>query len=47
MIVGTLTIADPQNVVAFVTFLVVSLVASRLSSLARDREREAKLAAVC
>jgi two-component system sensor histidine kinase KdpD len=39
--VGTLTIADPQNWVAFVTFLVVSLVASRLSSLARDREREA------
>src|SRR5580692_456123 len=39
--VGTLAIADPQNWMAFVTFLVVSLVASRLSSAARDRQREA------
>ncbi len=39
--VGTLAIADPQNWMAFVTFLVVSLVASRLSSVARDRQREA------
>src|ERR1700730_2206368 len=39
--VGTLLIADPQNWLAFVTFLVVSLVASRLSSVARERQREA------
>src|ERR1700730_5184768 len=39
--VGTLAIADPQNWMAFVTFLVVSLVASSLSSVARDRQREA------
>jgi len=39
--VGTLAISDPQNWMAFVTFLVVSLVASRLSSVARDRQREA------
>jgi two-component system sensor histidine kinase KdpD len=39
--VGTLAIADPQNWMAFVTFVVVSLVASRLSSVARDRQREA------
>jgi two-component system sensor histidine kinase KdpD len=39
--VGTFAISDPQNWMAFVTFLVVSLVASRLSSVARDRQREA------
>jgi two-component system, OmpR family, sensor histidine kinase KdpD len=39
--VGTLAIADPQNWMAFVTFLVVGLVASRLSSVARDRQGEA------
>jgi two-component system sensor histidine kinase KdpD len=39
--VGSLAIADPQNWMAFVTFLVVSLVASRLSSIARDLQREA------
>jgi two-component system sensor histidine kinase KdpD len=39
--VGTLTIADPQNWVALFAFLAVGLVASRLSSLARDRQREA------
>lgn len=36
--VGTLTIADPQNWVALVVFLAVSLVASNLSAAARDRE---------
>ena len=39
--VGTLTIADPQNWVALVAFLAVSLVASNLSSVARAREHEA------
>jgi two-component system sensor histidine kinase KdpD len=39
--VGTFTIADPQNWVALLAFLAVGLVASRLSSLARDRQREA------
>jgi two-component system sensor histidine kinase KdpD len=39
--VGSFVIADPQNWLAFMTFLVVSLVASHLSSLARDRQREA------
>jgi two-component system sensor histidine kinase KdpD len=38
---GTLTIADPQNWVALFSFLAVSLVASRLSSVARDRAQEA------
>ncbi len=40
--VGTLTIADPQNWVALVTFLAVSLVASNLSASARSRAREAE-----
>ena len=39
--VGTFTIADPQNWVALFAFLVVSLVASRLSAIARARERDA------
>jgi two-component system sensor histidine kinase KdpD len=39
--VGTFTIADPQNWVAFVAFLTVSLVASNLSARVRSREREA------
>jgi two-component system sensor histidine kinase KdpD len=39
--VGTLAIADSQNWMAFGSFLIVSLVASRLSSAARDRQREA------
>ena len=39
--VGALTVADPQNWIALVAFLAVSLVASRLSALARDRQREA------
>jgi two-component system sensor histidine kinase KdpD len=39
--VGTLTIADPQNWVALFVFLAVSLVASRLSHVARSRTEEA------
>jgi two-component system sensor histidine kinase KdpD len=37
----TLTIGDPQNWVALITFLAVSLVASNLSSVARTRTNEA------
>jgi two-component system sensor histidine kinase KdpD len=39
--VGTFTIADPQNWVALFAFLVVSLVASNLSAVARARTEEA------
>ncbi|MGE0592306.1 MAG: ATP-binding protein [Vicinamibacterales bacterium] len=39
--VGTWTIADPQNWVALFVFLAVSLVASRLSHVARTRADEA------
>jgi len=39
--VGTLTIVDPQNWIALIAFLAVSLVASNLSAVARDRTREA------
>ena len=39
---GTLTIADPQNWIAFFAFLAVSLVASQLSSVARTRTDEAR-----
>ena len=39
--VGTFSIADPQNWVALFTFLAVSVVASNLSTAARDRTREA------
>ena len=39
--VGTLTIADPQNWVALVSFLAVSLIASNLSAVARTQTREA------
>ena len=39
--VGTFTIADPQNWIALVAFLAVSLVASHLSALARTRTEEA------
>ncbi len=39
--VSTFTIAEPHNWIALFAFLVVSLVASRLSSVARDRQREA------
>jgi K+-sensing histidine kinase KdpD len=35
--VGYLTIADPQNLIALVSFIAVSLVASRLSAVAHDR----------
>jgi two-component system, OmpR family, sensor histidine kinase KdpD len=38
---GTLTIADPQNWVAFVAFLVTAVVASQLSGRARQREFDA------
>ncbi len=39
--VGTLTIADPQNWIALFSFLTTSLVASRLSTKARQRARDA------
>jgi two-component system sensor histidine kinase KdpD len=39
--VGTLVIADPQNWVALVAFLAVSLIASNLSAVARARTQEA------
>jgi two-component system sensor histidine kinase KdpD len=39
--IGTFTIADPQNWIALFAFLAVSLVASRLSAVARERQREA------
>jgi two-component system sensor histidine kinase KdpD len=39
--IGTLTIADPHNWVALFSFLVVSVVASRLSTAARVRAQEA------
>src|SRR6266545_4221410 len=39
--VGRFTIADPQNWVALFVFLAVSLVASRLSSIAKERAQEA------
>ena len=39
--VGTFTIADPQNWVAFVAFLVTAIVASQLSGRARRRELDA------
>ena len=39
--IGTWTIADPQNWVALFAFLTVSLVASRLSALAQQRQHEA------
>ncbi len=39
--VGTFTIADPQNWVALLTFLITSIVASQLSASVRRREREA------
>jgi len=39
--VGTLTIADPQNWVALLTFLITAIVASQLSANAKRREREA------
>jgi two-component system sensor histidine kinase KdpD len=39
--IGTLTIADPHSWVALAAFLVVSIVASHLSTSARQRAREA------
>ena len=39
--VGTFTIADPQNWIALLAFLAVSLVASNLSAVASTRTREA------
>ena len=39
--IGTLAISEPQNGVAWITFLAVSLVASHLSSVARVRRHEA------
>src|SRR4051812_2845521 len=41
--VGTLTVADPQNWVALAALLIVSLVASNLSAVARARTRESEL----
>jgi two-component system, OmpR family, sensor histidine kinase KdpD len=38
---GTFTIADPQNWVALVVFLVVAIIASNLSAAAQERTREA------
>jgi two-component system sensor histidine kinase KdpD len=39
--VGTFTIADPQNWVAFIAFLATAIIASQLSGRARQREIEA------
>jgi two-component system sensor histidine kinase KdpD len=39
--VGTFTIADPENWVALVGFLIVAIIASNLSTAAQDRAREA------
>src|SRR5262250_3276929 len=39
--VGTLTIADPQNWIALFSFLVTSLIASRLSTTAKRRALDA------
>src|SRR4051812_45281753 len=40
--IGTLSIADPQNWVAFVAFLITALVASQLSGRARRRAIDAE-----
>ena len=39
--VGTFTIADPQNWIALFAFLVVAVIASKLSAAAQSRAREA------
>ena len=39
--VGTFTIADPQNWIALVAFLIVAVIGSNLSAAAQDRAREA------
>src|SRR5471032_2435981 len=41
--VGTLTIADPQNWIALIALLTVSLVASNLSAVARARTQESEV----
>src|SRR5215467_697670 len=41
--VGTFTIADPQNWVAFVAFLITAIVASQMSGRARQRDIDAAL----
>src|SRR5580658_7278559 len=40
--IGTLTIHDPQNIVAFVAFLITAVTASQLSAYARRRTAEAE-----
>src|SRR5215218_7995947 len=42
--VGSLTVIDPENWVALVAFLTVSIVASHLSASARARESERRAA---
>jgi len=39
--IGTLTIANPQNWIALLAFLIVAIIASNLSAAAKAREREA------
>jgi len=39
--IGTFTIADPENWVALVVFLIVAVIASQLSAAAQERTREA------
>src|SRR5947207_2896060 len=39
--VGTFTIADPQNWIALIAFLIVAVIASNLSAAAQDKAREA------
>jgi two-component system, OmpR family, sensor histidine kinase KdpD len=39
--IGTLTIADPQNWIALVVFLITAIVASKLSSSAKQQAKEA------
>jgi len=39
--VGTFTIADPENWVALFAFLIVAVIASKLSDIAQERTREA------
>jgi two-component system sensor histidine kinase KdpD len=39
--IGTFTIADPQNWIALVAFLIVAVIASNLSAAAQDKTREA------
>jgi len=39
--IGTFTIADPENWVALVAFLIVAVIASQLSAAAQERAREA------